>query len=156
MKVKLIIIGKTDQEYLKQGIAIYVDRLKHYLDFAIVELNIKNLKSLPIEEQKRLEGRLILDNIISSDYLVLLDEVGREYNSVEFSKFIQKQLNGGVKNVTFVVGGPFGFSDEVYDRANTKLSLSRMTFSHQMVRLFFVEQLYRAMTILKGEKYHHS
>lgn len=156
MKVKLIIVGKTDQQYLKDGILVYTNRLKHYLDFSIVELNLKNTKCITIEDQKRAEEKLILSCIEQSDFIFLLDEAGKEYDSIEFSKLIQKQMNGGVKNVTFVVGGPFGFSEGMYKRANAKLSLSKMTFSHQMVRLFFVEQLYRAMTILKGEKYHHN
>lgn len=156
MKVKLIIIGKTDQDYLKNGIAIYESRLKHYLDFTILEINLKNTKKVSIEVQKKAEEKLVFNNIEPSDFVFLLDEAGKEYNSIEFSKLIQKQMNGGVKNVTFVVGGPFGFSEVMYKRANANLSLSKMTFSHQMVRLFFVEQLYRAMTILKGEKYHHS
>lgn len=157
MKVKFIVVGKTDQDYLAEGIAVYESRLKNYVSFeTLVIPALKNAKNLPVEQQKIKEGKLILKSIDTSDVLILLDEKGAEYSSLDFSKFIQQQMNSGIRTLVFVVGGPFGFSDEVYKRANKKLSLSKMTFSHQMVRLFFVEQLYRAMTILKGEKYHHS
>lgn len=156
MKITLILNGKTEDDYIQKGFAIYENRLKHYISFeTIVIPALKNTKALSMEQQKQKEGELILKYIQSSDRLILLDENGKEYNSVGFSEFIQQQMNSGIKNVVFVVGGPYGFSDEVYKRANGKISLSKMTFSHQMVRLFFVEQVYRAMTILKNEPYHH-
>ncbi|MES2284635.1 MAG: 23S rRNA (pseudouridine(1915)-N(3))-methyltransferase RlmH [Bacteroidota bacterium] len=157
MKITLILNGKTDDDYLIKGFNMYEQRLKHYISFeTIVIPALKNTKALSIEQQKQKEGELIFKNIQSSDRLILLDENGKEYSSVNFSDFIQQQMNSGIKNIVFVVGGPYGFSEEIYKRANGKISLSKMTFSHQMVRLFFVEQLYRAMTILKNEPYHHS
>jgi 23S rRNA (pseudouridine1915-N3)-methyltransferase len=157
MKITLVLNGKTEDDYLIKGVSIYEQRLKHYISFeTIVFPALKNTKALSIEQQKQKEGELLLKQIQSSDRLILLDEGGKEYNSVQFSDYIQQQMNSGIKNVVFVVGGPYGFSEEVYKRANGKISLSKMTFSHQMVRLFFVEQLYRAMTILKNEPYHHS
>ena len=157
MKIKLILKGKTDDDSLIMGFSTYEQRLKHYISFeTIVIPALKNTKALSIEQQKQKEGELIFKNIQSSDRLILLDENGKEYSSVKFSDFIQQQMNSGIKNIVFVVGGPYGFSEEIYKRANGKISLSKMTFSHQMVRLFFVEQLYRAMTILKNEPYHHS
>ncbi len=156
MKLTLIVIGKTDNDYINKGIDIFKSRLKHYLPFEIKCIpDIKNTKNLSTEQQKTKEGELILSNIENSDQLVLLDENGKEFSSVEFSKYMQKKMLSGVKNLAFVIGGPYGFSNEIYKRANGKVSLSRMTFSHQMVRLIFTEQLYRAMTILKGEPYHH-
>jgi len=156
MKITLILNGKTEDEHIIKGFAIYEQRLKHYLGFETVVIPaLKNTKALSIEQQKQKEGELLFKQIQPSDRLILLDENGKEYSSVGFSEFIQQQMNSGIKNLVFVVGGPYGFSDEVYKRANGKISLSKMTFSHQMVRLFFVEQVYRAMTILKGEPYHH-
>ena len=156
MKITLLLNGKTEDDYILKGFAIYEQRLKHYVSFDTISIPaLKNTKALSIEQQKQKEGEFILKQIQTSDKLILLDENGKEYNSVSFSGFIQQQMNSGIKNVVFVVGGPYGFSDEVYDRANGKISLSKMTFSHQMVRLFFIEQLYRAMTILKNEPYHH-
>ncbi len=157
MKITFLLNGKTDDDYILKGCNIYEQRLKHYLPFeTIVIPALKNTKALSIEQQKQKEAELILKNISSSDKLILLDENGKEFNSIGFADFIQQQMNSGIKNVVFVVGGPYGFSDEIYKRANGKISLSKMTFSHQMVRLFFVEQVYRAMTILKNEPYHHS
>lgn len=156
MKITLILNGKTDDDYIIKGFSIYEKRLNHYITFeTIVIPALKNAKALSIEQQKQKEGELIFKNIQSSDKLILLDENGKEYNSVGFSEFIQKEMNSGNKNLVFVVGGPYGFSNEIYKRANGKVALSKMTFSHQMVRLFFIEQLYRAMTILKNEPYHH-
>lgn len=157
MKIKLIAIGKTDEAYLKEGIEKYLNRLKHYI--AVEILIIPDLKqgSKPnIEKTKADEGLLILQKIDNNDHLVLLDEGGKAYTSSDFSIYFQKKMNVLSGNLVFVIGGPFGFSNEVYARAQEKLSLSSMTFSHQMIRLFFVEQLYRAYTIIKGEKYHHS
>ncbi|HEX8514699.1 MAG TPA: 23S rRNA (pseudouridine(1915)-N(3))-methyltransferase RlmH [Bacteroidia bacterium] len=156
MKITLILNGKTEDDFIINGFSVYEQRLKHYLPFeTLVIPALKNTKALSIEQQKQKEGELILKNLQSSDKMILLDENGKEHDSVGFSGFIQQQMNSGIKNLVFVVGGPYGFSEEVYKRANGKLSLSKMTFSHQMVRLFFVEQVYRAMTILKNEPYHH-
>lgn len=155
MKIKLIAIGKTDESYLKEGIDKYLKRLKHYASFELIIINdVKVGKKTNVILQKELEEKEILSKVNTNDYLILLDEKGEEYNSVGFSKFLQKRMNSG-NDIIFVIGGPFGFSDRMYDRANAKVGLSKLTFSHQMVRLFFVEQLYRAFTILKGEKYHH-
>lgn len=157
MKVTLILNGKTEDDHIIKGVAVYEQRLKHYLPFETVVIPaLKNTKALSIEQQKQKEGELLFKLIQSSDKLILLDENGKEYNSPGFADFIQQQMNSGIKNLVFVVGGPYGFSEDVYKRANGKISLSKMTFSHQMVRLFFVEQVYRAMTILKNEPYHHS
>ncbi|MDG1476372.1 MAG: 23S rRNA (pseudouridine(1915)-N(3))-methyltransferase RlmH [Vicingaceae bacterium] len=155
MKVTLITIGKTDDTYLKEGLSKYVSRLKHYVDFEIKEIpDVKLGKKQNVVKQKELEGKEILKHISKSSFIVLLDENGREFNSLEYSQFIQKRMNTGL-DLIFVIGGPFGFSKEIYEMANQKVALSQMTFSHQMVRLFFTEQLYRAFSILKGEKYHH-
>jgi 23S rRNA (pseudouridine1915-N3)-methyltransferase len=133
----------------------YQKRLTHYVPFALQLIpELKNTKALTIEQQKQAEGDLILRAVGSNTDLVLLDEHGKEFRSVEFAEYVQKRMSSG-RDVVFVVGGPYGFSEAVYQRANGKISLSKMTFSHQMVRLFFVEQLYRAMTILRGEPYHH-
>ncbi|MVZ64338.1 23S rRNA (pseudouridine(1915)-N(3))-methyltransferase RlmH [Sphingobacterium sp. DK4209] len=156
MKISLICIGKTDDKYIEQGIEIYTKRLKHYCNFQIIVIpDIKNVKNLTEAQQKEKESQLILKNISNQDYVMLLDERGKEYSSIEFSSFLEKQMVGSVAHIVLVIGGPYGFDQQVYDRANAKLSLSRMTFSHQMVRLFFVEQLYRAHTIMRGEPYHH-
>lgn len=156
MKITLILNGKTEDDHIIKGFAVYEQRLKHYISFETVVIPaLKNTKALSIDQQKQKEAELILKHLQNPDKVILLDENGKEYNSVEFSGFIQQQMNSGIKNLVFVVGGPYGFSDEIYKRANGKLSLSKMTFSHQMVRLFFIEQVYRAMTILKNEPYHH-
>ena len=155
MKIKLIVIGKTDEVYLKEGISKYVSRLKYYINFEVKEIpDVKIGKKQNTNLQKEAEGKEILSHLDKSDFVVLLDEKGKEYNSVDFSKFIQKRMNTGM-NLTFVIGGPFGFSNEIYALADSKIALSQLTFSHQMVRLFFAEQIYRSFTILKGEKYHH-
>lgn len=156
MKITLLTIGKTEDRYLNEGIDIYLKRLKHYVTFRILELpELKNTKSLSQEQQKIRESELILKNIQSTDYVVLLDENGKEFSSRGFSVFLNKKMVGGLQHLVFIVGGPYGFSNEVYSRSNDKISLSQMTFSHQMIRLLFSEQLYRAFTILKGEPYHH-
>jgi 23S rRNA (pseudouridine1915-N3)-methyltransferase len=150
-------IGKTDDSWIQEGLRIYAERLKHYIPFSVIEIPaLKNAKGLSPQQQKENEGELILKNCSGADRIYLLDEGGKESGSVEFSKFLQIQMNSSVRHLFFVIGGPFGFSTEVYQRAHGKISLSKMTFTHQMVRLFFTEQLYRALTILKGEKYHHS
>jgi len=155
MKIRLITIGKTDESYLKEGINKYLSRLKHYVGFEVLEiLDVKTGKKLNTLAQKESEGKEILKIISKSDFVVLLDEKGREFSSVGFSQFLQKRMNTGM-DLTFVIGGPFGFSKDIYLRADSKIGLSQMTFSHQMIRLFFIEQLYRSFTILKGEKYHH-
>lgn len=156
MKVTLLCIGKTDESFVKTGIENYVKRLKHYVHFDILVIpDIKNAKHLTQEQQRAKEGELILKQLGNSDVVVLLDERGKAFRSVEFAKFLEQKMVGSVQNMVFIIGGPYGFSDEVYQRADQQLSLSKMTFSHQMVRLFFVEQLYRAFTILRGEPYHH-
>lgn len=155
MKIKLITIGKTDESYLREGIDKYLSRLKHYVNFEIILIpDVKNSNKLAVAAQKEMEGKEILKKIKNSDFVMLLDEKGKEFSSVNFSSFLQKRMNVGA-DIVFVIGGPFGFSDEVYTRGDSKLALSKMTFSHQMIRLFFTEQLYRAFTILKREKYHH-
>lgn len=156
MKITFITVGKTEDAYLKEGIEKYVKRLKHYTKLELADLpELKNTKALTEDQQKAREAELILKKITSQDYVILLDEGGTEYTSVKFANYINKRSVSSSSNIVFVVGGPYGFHESVYQRANDKLSLSRMTFSHQMVRLFFVEQLYRAYTIIKGEPYHH-
>jgi len=156
MKIKLITIGKTDNKNLQTLIEEYSKRLGFYVsfDFEIIS-DIKNVKNMSEAQQKQAEGNEILKRLIKSDTLILLDENGKAYSSVLFSQFLQKKMNSGLKTLVFVIGGPYGFSDEIYKRANGKVSLSSMTFSHQMVRLFFIEQLYRGFTILRNEPYHH-
>jgi 23S rRNA (pseudouridine1915-N3)-methyltransferase len=156
MKVKFVCIGKTGKDFLSQGENEYLNRLKHYVAIERIELpDLKHAAKLSTEQIKEQEGKELLTKIQVADLLVLLDERGKELSSVQFADFMQQRFNSGVKNLVFFVGGAYGFSQEVYDRANFKLSLSKMTFSHQMIRMIFFEQLYRAMTILKGEPYHH-
>lgn len=156
MKITLLVIGKTEADYLIKGIEIYQKRLEHYISFALnVIPALKNTKTLSEFQQKQKEGELLLAQLKPTDILVLLDENGKQFSSVGFASYLEKQMVGGTRSMVFVVGGPYGFSDDVYQKATGKISLSEMTFSHQMVRLIFVEQLYRAMTILKGEPYHH-
>lgn len=156
MNIKLIVVGKNEQKYLKEALDIYIKRLTHYINFELVVLpDVKNAKNMSVSELKDKEAELILKHSAKADKVVLLDEKGKEFSSVEFSKYIEKQMNASLKTLAFVVGGAFGFSDKVYSQANEKLSISKMTFSHQMIRLLFVEQLYRAFTIIKGEPYHN-
>ena len=156
MKIVFLSLGKTNEKYLIEGISLYQNRLKHYTSFEMIEIpNIKKSKNLTKLELMKKEGDLILKNIKNSDHLVLLDDKGKEYNSINFSEKIQNWMLSGKKRIVFVVGGSYGFSMEVYQRGNEKLSLSKMTFSHQMVRLFFLEQLYRGYSILNNEPYHH-
>ncbi|MCY2688189.1 23S rRNA (pseudouridine(1915)-N(3))-methyltransferase RlmH [Salinimicrobium sp. TH3] len=156
MTIKLLTIGKTDDAALQNLIDTYVNRLGHYNKFELEVIpDLKKTKNLSLDQQKTAEGKQILDKLSPSDFVVLLDENGKQFSSEGFSEYIQKRLNSGMKQLIFIIGGPYGFSEEVYSRANGKLSLSKMTFSHQMVRLFFVEQLYRAFTILRNEPYHH-
>lgn len=157
MKITLVVVGKTEDEYLNKGIGIFKSRLEHYIKFGIVEIHSpRNFRLLDPQQLKDAEGRLLLKYFDDADQVVLLDEHGKLLNSVEFSGFLQKLMNAGTKHLMFVVGGAFGFSEEVYQKANNSLSLSPMTFSHQMVRLFFTEQLYRAFTILRNEPYHNN
>ena len=156
MKITLLTVGKTDKDWVKQGMDIYVSRLKHYIPFSVVEIpELKNVSALTKEQIKVREGELILKNIKPTDDLILMDERVKEYTSVDFAKVIQDKISYVGKDMVYVIGGAYGFSDAVYQRANSKISLSRMTFSHQMVRAIFVEQIYRAFTIMKGEPYHH-
>jgi 23S rRNA (pseudouridine1915-N3)-methyltransferase len=156
MKIKLLMVGKTDHKGLQALIGEYQKRLTHYIRFQTeVMTPPKNVRQRSIPEQKQKEGELILSSIGDSDTVLLLDENGKQYGSVEFAEELQKYMNAGTRQLVFVIGGPFGFSDAVYERAQHRLSLSQMTFSHQMVRLIFSEQLYRAFTILRNEAYHH-
>ena len=156
MNIELIVVGKTDMKEVEALVAMYTKRLNHYVRFAITTIaDVRNTKKLSESEQKRLEGEAILRLVNDSDHLMLLDEHGLELRSLEFAELIQKRMSAGTKRLVFVIGGPYGFSDAVYQRANSKLSLSKMTFSHQIVRAIFAEQLYRAFTILKNEPYHH-
>lgn len=156
MKIKFVCIGKTGKKFLMDGEEEYLNRLKHYVHVERIEIpDLKNAKKLTKDQIKEAEGKEILSKISGGDQLILLDERGKVFSSVEFSEFIQQKFNAGGKALVFVVGGAYGFSDEVYETAIGKISLSKMTFSHQMVRMIFFEQLYRAMTILRGEPYHH-
>ncbi|MFH4964388.1 23S rRNA (pseudouridine(1915)-N(3))-methyltransferase RlmH [Gaetbulibacter sp. M235] len=156
MTIKLLAIGKTDNKALQLLIEDYQKRLNFYIkfNFEIIQ-DLKKTKNLSEEQQKQKEGELILSSLTSTDVLILLDENGKQLDSVAFSDYLQKHMNSGIKQLVFVIGGPYGFSDDVYKQAQGKLSLSKMTFSHQMVRLFIIEQLYRGFTILKNEPYHH-
>lgn len=156
MKIELIVIGKTTSRYLQDGIDQYCKRLKHYVPFELKYLSdIKATKALTQERQKELEGEMFLSLLQPGDFLILLDEHGKEYTSREYATYIDRKMSVVPKRILFLIGGPYGFSPEVYSRADDKISFSKMTFSHEMIRLFFVEQLYRAMTILRGEPYHH-
>jgi 23S rRNA (pseudouridine1915-N3)-methyltransferase len=156
MTIKLLGIGKTDDPALQNLTEVYINRLQFYnkFEFELIP-DIKKAKNLNENQQKQKEGELILSKLTASDFVVLLDEGGKQFTSEAFSEYIQKRLNSGLKQLVFVIGGPYGFSEAVYNRADSTISLSKMTFSHQMVRLFFTEQLYRAFTILRNEPYHH-
>ena len=157
MNIRLIVVGKTDVDYVRQGLDDYTARLKHYVPFEMTVIpSVKNAASLNPSELKEREGQLILKQLEKVDMVVLLDEHGREYTSVGFAEFIQRQMNSGVRTLAFVIGGAYGFAPSVHAAAHSKISLSQMTFNHQMVRLFFAEQLYRAHTILRHEKYHNA
>lgn len=157
MNIKLIAIGKTDNKNLQALIDEYIKRLGFYVKFELdIIPDIKNVKNLSESEQKSKEGQLILSKLSPTDHLLLLDENGKEFNSMGFADFLQKKMNAGIKTLVFVIGGPYGFSEEVYQKAQGKVSLSQMTFSHQMVRLFVIEQIYRGFTILNNEPYHHN
>ncbi|SFG94836.1 23S rRNA (pseudouridine(1915)-N(3))-methyltransferase RlmH [Pedobacter insulae] len=157
MKISLIAVGKTEDKYLIEGIEKYLNRLKHYINFNLVIIpDIKNTKNLTEAQQKNKEAEVIFKQINNGDVIVLMDEKGKKYSSVLFANYLNKQMIGSVQHLIFIIGGPYGFDESLYKRANATVSLSEMTFSHQMVRLFFVEQLYRAFTILKNEPYHHA
>lgn len=156
MNIKLIAIGKTDNKNLQLLIDDYSKRLSFYIKFDLeIILDIKNVKNLSENQQKEKEGELILSKLTATDHLILLDENGTSFSSVGFSEFLQKKMNSGIKTLVFAIGGPYGFSENVYKKAQEKISLSKMTFSHQMIRLFVIEQFYRGYTILKNEPYHH-
>lgn len=156
MKICLLVIGKTDAVYIRDGIVEYEKRLTRYVPYEMKVLpDVKNAKNMSEVQQKEKEGEMLLEQFQATDLIVLLDEKGKQYASVEFSEFLAQKMLAGIKRLVFVVGGPYGFSDAVYKRSHDKISLSKMTFSHQMVRMIFAEQLYRGMTIMKGEPYHH-
>lgn len=156
MNIRLLAIGKTDNKNLQILIDEYTKRLSFYIKFDLEVIpDIKNVKNLSENQQKKKEGELILSKLSATDQLILLDENGKSFSSVGFSDYLQKKMNAGIKTLVFVIGGPYGFSEEVYQKSQGKIALSEMTFSHQMVRLFFIEQLYRGFTILKNEPYHH-
>ena len=156
MKITLLTVGKTDKDWVKEGLDIYVSRLKHYIPFSVVEIpELKNVSALRKDQIKTREGELILKNVRSTDDVILMDERGKQYTSVELARVLQDKISYIGKDIVFVIGGAYGFSDAVYSRADSKISLSKMTFSHQMVRAIFAEQIYRAFTIMRGEPYHH-
>ena len=156
MKITLLTVGKTDVKWVREGLELYLSRLGHYIPFQLREIpELKNVSSLGREQVKAKEGSLVLKALKPSDEVVLLDEGGREFRSLEFASWLEERISRGARDIVFVIGGAYGFSPEVYARADAKLSLSKMTFSHQMVRTIFAEQLYRAFTIIKGEPYHH-
>ena len=156
MNIELIVVGKTDMKEVEALVTMYTKRINHYVRFAVTTIaDVRNTRKLSEAEQKRLEGEAILRLINESDHVALLDEHGAELRSIEFAELMQRRMSSGVKRLVYIIGGPYGFSDAVYQRANSKLSLSKMTYSHQLVRAIFTEQLYRAFTILKNEPYHH-
>ena len=156
MKITLLTVGKTDVKWVREGLDLYISRLVHYVPFTLLEIpELKGVSSLSQPQIKLREGELILKALKPSDEVILLDEHGKEYRSVDFARKIEEKISRGGRDLVFVIGGAYGFSDEVYSRADGKISLSQMTFSHQMVRTIFAEQLYRAFTIIKGEPYHH-
>ena len=156
MKISLITVGKTDIAWVRQGLDMYVSRLKHYAPFEVIEIpELKNVSALSKEQIKSKEGELVLKYVKPADDLILLDEHGKELRSIEFAKYLEDKMISSGRDIVFVIGGAYGFCPEVYERANGKISLSKMTFSHQIVRTIFAEQLYRAFTIIRGEPYHH-
>jgi len=156
MRITLLTVGKTDIAWVKAGLDMYVSRISHYVPFVTDEIpELKNVASLSREQIKEKEGALLLRHVKPSDYVVLLDEHGRKFRSLEFASWLEDRMSRAGANIIFIIGGAYGFSDEVYSRADFRISLSDMTFSHQMVRTIFAEQLYRAFTIIRGEPYHH-
>lgn len=156
MQIELIVIGKTDSPEVEALTALYARRVNHYCKFDLTVLpDVRNTRSLTVRQQRTAEGAALLHQLAEGDFVALLDERGEQFRSVEFALWIQKRMNSGLKRLVLVIGGPYGFSDEVYARANARISLSKMTFSHQIVRAIFTEQIYRAFTILRNEPYHH-
>jgi 23S rRNA (pseudouridine1915-N3)-methyltransferase len=156
MNIELIVVGKTDSAEVESLISLYAKRINRYCKFAMTTIaDVRNTRNMAPSRQKQLEGEAILKNIVDGDFLVLMDERGAQYTSIEFSQWLKKRMLSGVKRLVLVIGGPYGFSEEVYARADQKISLSKMTFSHQIVRAIFAEQLYRAFSILHNEPYHH-
>lgn len=156
MNIDLVVVGKTDSKEVAALVEMYAKRLSHYCRFAVITIaDVKNTRNMSPTRQKQLEGEAILRDVTDGDYLVLMDERGKQFSSMEYADWLQKRMLSGAKRLVLVIGGPYGFSDDVYARANDKISLSRMTFSHQIVRAIFAEQLYRAFTILHNEPYHH-
>ncbi len=156
MNIELLVVGKTDSPLIEEIVATYAKRVNFYCKFTLTTLpDVKNTKNLSVKQQRAAEGEMILRQVTDSDFVTLLDERGTEYRSVDFAFWLQKRMNSGVRRLLIVIGGPYGFSEAVYSRANSKVSLSKMTFSHQIVRAIFAEQIYRAFTILKNEPYHH-
>ncbi len=156
MKIKLLYIGKTDEKSLRELIAKYTKRIDNFVSFELIEINdVKHTKNLTNRQQKDKEGKLVLERLQPSDYVVLLDEKGKGFTSRSFADFLQQKMNSGIKNLVFVIGGPYGFSQDLYQRATMQLALSTMTFSHQLVRVIFLEQLYRGLSILRNHPYHH-
>lgn len=156
MKISLICIGKTDDKFIQEGIDKYLKRLKHYINFNLVVIpDVKNVKNMSQSQQMEKEAELFLKQISTGDMLVLLDERGKEFRSIEFADYLEHKMVTSVQHIVFLIGGPYGFADVIKSRASHSVSLSKMTFSHQMIRLFFVEQVYRAFSIMKGEPYHH-
>lgn len=156
MNIDLIVVGKTDSDAVQEIVTMYQKRVNFYTKFTIITLpDLKNTKNISAASQKKQEGELIMRQLADSDYVVLLDERGKEYKSMEFAAWLQKRMNGSVRRLALIIGGPYGFSEEIYQRSNDSLSLSKMTFSHQIIRAIFAEQIYRAFTILNNEPYHH-
>lgn len=156
MKITMLTVGQTEKNWIKEGLDIYVSRLKHYCAFSVNEIpELKNVSSLSREQIRKKEGELVLKAVRDSDEVILLDEHGKEYSSTGFAEALERKISLGGRDIVFVIGGAYGFSEEVYRRSNSSISLSKMTFSHQMVRTIFAEQLYRAFTIMKGQPYHH-
>ena len=157
MKIVLLVVGKTDNSYWNDALQVYLERLMHYISFEMEVIpDVKNTKNMPETEQKEIEGKMLVKYLQTGDYCVLLDERGTEFTSVQFAAWLEKKMHTVPKRLVFLTGGPYGFSDEVYKVCQEKIALSKMTFSHQMIRPIFVEQLYRAMTILRNESYHHN
>lgn len=156
MKITMLTVGQTEKNWIKEGLDVYVSRLKHYCAFSVNEIpELKNVSSLSREQIRKKEGELVLKAVRDSDEVILLDEHGMEYSSTGFAEALERKISLGGRDIVFVIGGAYGFSEEVYRRSNSSISLSKMTFSHQMVRTIFAEQLYRAFTIMKGQPYHH-
>jgi len=156
MKIQLIVVGKTNQSFVQQGLEEFCNRLSHYFPFELeIMPDVKNVKNLSVEQLKAKEGEMILQSFQAGDSIVLLDERGKEFTSAKFAEYIEKKTHTGIKRLVFVIGGAYGFSSAVYEAAHEKIALSKMTFPHQLIRLIFIEQLYRAMTILHHEPYHH-